>query len=91
MLLNFKMQRRSTGEKLTNPFSGVKFDYLSCLELTSSQLFSSLDLPVLNNLNEEVHLNIHDGLDGSGGHSFFNQVGSIETNNIIMYMFRIES
>ena len=90
MLLNFKMQRRPTVEKLVSPFSGVKFDYLSCLDLTSSQLFSSLDLPILNTL-KEVHLNIHDGLDGSGGHSIFNQIGSTETNNIIMYMFRIEN
>ena len=50
MLLNFKMQRRPTVEKLVSPFSGVKFDYLSCLDLTSSQLFSSLDLPILNTL-----------------------------------------
>ena len=36
-------------------------------------------------------MTIHDGLDGSGGHSIFNQKGSIDTNNIIMYMFRIEN
>ena len=34
-------------------------------------------------------MTIHDGLDGSGGHSIFNQKGSSETNNLIMYMFRV--
>ena len=38
-----------------------------------------------------MHLTLHDGLDGSGGHSIFNQKGSEETNNIIMFMFRVEN
>ena len=36
-------------------------------------------------------MTLHDGLDGSGGHSIFNQQGSAETNNIIMFMFRVEN
>ena len=47
-------------------------------------------MPILQNIRE-VHLNIHDGLDGSGGHTIFNQKGSEDTNNIIMYMFRMEN
>ena len=89
-LLAFRKERRPAVEKLDNPFKGVRFDYLNCLQLTSSQLFSSLQLPLLHNLNE-VHLTLHDGLDGSGGHSIFNQKGSEDTNNIIMFMFRVEN
>lgn len=89
-LLVFKKERRPPVQKLANPFSGVRFDYLKCLELTSSQLLSSLDLPAFRDLTQ-VHMTLHDGLDGSGGHSIFNQVGSDETNNIIMFMFRIEN
>lgn len=86
----FKNERRPAVEKLVNPFSGVRFNYLKCLEMTSSQLLSSLKLPAFNNLTE-VHMTLHDGLDGSGGHSIFNQIGSVETNNIIMFMFRVEN
>ena len=85
----FKMERRPAVEELANPFSGIRYNYLKCLELTSAQLLSSLQLPVLHNITE-LHMTIHDGLDGSGGHSIFNQKGSEETNNIIMFMFRVE-
>ena len=89
-LLKFKKERRPTVQKLATPYSGVKYDYLQCLQLTSAQLFASLQLPAFHNLNE-IQMTLHDGLDGSGGHSIFNQKGSIETNNIIMFMFRIEN
>ena len=39
----------------------------------------------------EIYLTLHDGLDGSGGHSIFNQAGSTQTHNIIMHMFQIEN
>ena len=68
-LLKFKTERRPPVEKLVNPCNGVKFDYLTCLKLTSVQLFTSLDLPVFHNLNE-VHMTLHDGLDGSGDTQF---------------------
>ena len=89
-LLAFKKERRPPVQKLANPFRGVRFDYLECLQLTSSQLLRSLALPAFRDLSE-IHMTLHDGLDGSGGHSIFNQVGSDETNNIIMFMFRIEN
>ena len=50
----------------------------------------SINLSKLKNL-EEIHLKVHDGLDGSGGHSIFNQKNNAHTNNIIMYMFRFEN
>ena len=84
----FRKERRPYVQELEEPFKGVKFDYEQCLKLSTVQLIRSLDLPLFN-LNE-VNLFIHDGLDGSGGHSIFNQKGCTETNNIIMYMFRIE-
>ena len=84
----FRKEWRPVVEKLVNPFEGVKFDYVQCLKLPSCQLFTSLELPAFHNLNE-IRMTLHDGLDGSGGHSIFNQVGSTETNN--MYMFRIEN
>ncbi|QQP40281.1 Uncharacterized protein FKW44_014273, partial [Caligus rogercresseyi] len=89
-LLAFKKERRPPVQKLANPFRGVRFDYLECLQLTSSLLLRSLALPAFRDLSE-IHMTLHDGLDGSGGHSIFNQVGSDETNNIIMFMFRIEN
>ena len=84
----FRKERRSYVKELEDPFKGVKFDYEQCMKLSTVQLIRSLDLPLFN-LNE-VNLFVHDGLDGSGGHSIFNQKGCVETNNIIMYMFRIE-
>ena len=85
----FRKQRRPEVVKLDIPYHGVRFDYLKCLEITTSQLCRSIALPAFKNLRE-IKLVLHDGLDGSGGHSIFNQAGSQETNNIIMYMFRIE-
>ncbi len=41
-LLKFKRERRPTVQKLAAPYSGVKYDYLHCLQLTSAQLFESL-------------------------------------------------
>lgn len=89
-LLAFKKERRPPVQKLANPFSDVRFDYQKCLELTSSHLLSSLELPAFRDLTE-VHMTVHDGLDDSGGHSIFNQVGSSETSNIIMFMFCVEN
>ena len=89
-LLKFKKEWRPTVQKLATPYSGVKYDYLDCLQLTSAQLLLSLQLPTFHNLNELL-MTLHDGLDGSGGHSIFNQKSSIQTNNIIMFMFRIKN
>ena len=86
---NFE-EHRPPIQELQDPYQGIKFNYEEALKLTTSQLLKSINLPVIHNL-EEVHLTVHDGLDGSGGHSIFNQKGSAETNNIIMYMFRIEN
>ena len=87
----FKRENRPTVKPLEEPwFQGVKYDYVECLKYTTSQLLKSIELPIFHQLNE-LHLKLHDGLDGSGGHSVFNQRGSTETNNIIMYMFRIEN
>ena len=47
-------------------------------------------MPVFDSLSE-IYLTLHDGLDGSGGHSIFNQAGSTQTHNIIMHMFQIEN
>ena len=85
----FRKERRPEVKTLEEPFQGVKYDYVESLKIATSQLLKSLELPNLQELNE-VHLTIHDGLDGSGGHSIFNQKGSAETHNIIMYMFRVE-
>ena len=89
-LLKFKREQRPTVQKLATLYSGVKYDYLDCLQLTSAQLFVSLQLLAFHNLNELL-MTLHGGLDGSGGHSIFNQKGSIQTNNIIMFMFHIKN
>ena len=85
----FRKERRPEVKTLKEPFQGVKYDYVESLKIATSQLLKSLELPNLQELNE-VHLTIHDGRGGSGGHSIFNQKGSAETHNIIMYMFRVE-
>ena len=85
----FRKERRPTVKKLEEPwFYGIKFDYVESLKLTTTQLLQSLELPNFHELNE-IHMTLHDGLDGSGGHSIFNQKGSTETNNIIMHMFHV--
>ena len=87
----FKRENRPDVKKLEEPwFYGVKYDYVECLKHTTSQLLKSMELPMFHQLNE-LHMTLHDGLDGSGGHSIFNQKDSTETNNIIMYMFRVEN
>ena len=78
----FRKEHRHSVEKLQEPYEGIKFNYEEALKLTTSQLFKYIESPILNQL-QEVHLTVHDGLDGSGGHSIFNQKGSAETNNII--------
>ena len=84
----FRKEHRPDVKELQPLYVGVKFDYEKASRLTAAQLFKSIDLPVLQNINE-VHLTIHDGLDGSGGHSIFNQKHSTETHNIVMFMFRV--
>ena len=86
----FRKEHRPEVLQLQQPHEGVKFPYEEALKLSTMQLLKSIDPPLLHDLSE-VHLTVHDGLDGSGGHSIFNQKGNIETNNIIMYMFRIEN
>ena len=89
-LLRFRKERRPSIQKLDDPHIGIKFDYVESLKLATSQLVKSLNINAMQNLSE-IHINVHDGLDGSGGHSIFNQRGATETNNIIMYMFCIEN
>ena len=89
-LLKFRKNRRPSVKELEEPYIGVKFDYAESLKLATHQLLKSIKNSAINNLSE-LHISVHDGLDGSGGHSIFNQKGSTETNNIIMYMFRIEN
>ena len=70
-LLAFRNERLPTVEQLPVPYRCVKFDYVQCLKLTSALLFATLQSP-FQNINE-VNMTVHDGLDGSGGHSIFNQ------------------
>ena len=51
-LHEFKKKRIPSVQKMANPFSGVRFDYLECLQLTSSQLLSSLDLSAFQDLTQ---------------------------------------
>ena len=51
--------------------------------------YKSIELAAFYELNE-IYL-LHEDFVESGGHSIFNQKGLTETNNIIMYMFRIEN
>ena len=86
----YRKERRPPVQPLDGGHVGLKFDYVEALKLATSQQLLSLSPSLFSNLNE-LHLSVHDGLDGSGGHSLFNQKGSSETNNIIMHMFRIEN
>ena len=86
----YRKQFRPQVLDLSDGYVGVRFDYAEASKLTATRLFDSINLPLLQHLNE-VHITLHDGLDGSGGHSVFNQRGSSETHNIIMYMFRVEN
>lgn len=67
---------------------GVKFDYIPALSITTERILRNLNSSLLQNLSE-IKLEINDGLDGSSGHSIYNQIGSPNTTNIILYMFRI--
>ena len=84
----FRKERRPEVKKLKEPCQGVKYDYVECWKTTTTQLLKAIELTNPHELNE-IHFTLHDGLDGSGGHSIFNQKGSAETSNIIMYMFRV--
>ena len=85
----FRKEHQPEVEKLQDPFEGLKFDYVQCLQLTS-QLIRSLELSAFYELNK-IHSFLHDYLSGSGSHSIFNQKGSTETNNIIKYIFCIKN
>lgn len=87
---SFKKNHRPTKIQLQEPQKGVRYDYSEALKLTVTQILITIELPPFVHL-QELTLNIHDGCDGSGSHSIFNQKGASETNNIIMYMFRVES
>ena len=75
---------------LEDPYEGVKFDYTEALQKHTTQLLKTIPADRLQHLTE-ITMNLHDGLDGSGGHSIFNQMGASDTNNIIMYMFRTQN
>ena len=89
-LENYRKSLRPEISQLPEPNKGVKYDYKQAIQLTTERIFSTLPASSFRNLTE-VTINIHDGLDGSGGHSIFNQKDNPDTNNIIMYMFRVES
>ena len=63
---------------------GIKTSYKDVLSITIKQI-----LLLLDKLPEPEPLIFHfkDGLDGSGSHSIYNQVGNKHTNNMILYMF----
>ena len=71
------------------PLVGVKIDYDDALRMTTTRILSTLTMtqPLVIN---EINLMIHDGIDGSGSHSIFNQKNNEKTSNILMYMFRAE-
>ena len=50
----FRKEHRPDVKELKPPYVGVKFDYEKALKLTAAWLFKSIDLPVLQNINE-VH------------------------------------
>ena len=75
LLDKFRKEHQSKVERLKDLFEGMKFDYMQCLQLTTSKLIRSFELPAFNELNE-IHLSLHDDLDGCGGHSIFNSFDS---------------
>ena len=65
---------------------GIKTTYKDALGITIKQILLSLDeLPA----PQPLILHFKDGLDGSGYHSIYNQVGNKHTNNMILYMFKV--
>lgn len=89
-LENYRKTLRPQISQLPDSHKGVQYDYPEAIKLTTQRIFATLPETSFKNLTEVV-VNLHDGLDGSGGHSIFNQKGNAATNNIIMYMFRVES
>ena len=75
---------------MQGPSTGVRATYKDALSITAFRLFKSLEPSVFTNITE-VTMHIHDGLDGSGDHSIYNQIGAADTNTIVMYRFRIQS
>ena len=71
-LNEYRKEKRPPLEKLQDPYKEIKVDYKKALEKSAYQLLKTINLSKLENL-EEIHLKVHDGLDGSGGHSIFNQ------------------
>ena len=63
---------------------GIKTSYKDALIITIKQILLTLDeLPA----PQPLVFHFKDGLDGSGNHSIYNQVGNKHTNNMILYMF----
>lgn len=56
----------------TDNNSGVRASYSECLEITTLRLLKTIDTDNFHNVRD-ITLNIHDGIDGSGSHSIFNQ------------------
>ena len=61
---------------------GVRISYEDALKFTLNSLFSKIV-----NLPDKVNVFLKDGVDGSGGHAIYQQLGNQQTHNIIMYMF----
>ena len=61
---------------------GVRISYEDALKFTLNSLFSKMV-----NLPDKVNVFLKDGVDGSGGHAIYQQLGNQQTHNIIMYMF----
>ena len=63
--------------------TGVRFDYIPALQMAIKRI---LDM-IKHSTSEELTVTIKDGVDGSGSHSVYQQLGNVDTRNIIMFMF----
>lgn len=73
-------------KELQKPYTGVRFPLLPALRMTIYRQLTSLDLSSLSLNEPSITFTFKVGFDGSGGHNIFHQIGSTETNNIIMCM-----
>ena len=65
---------------------GVRLKYIDALKVTIVRI---LCLPQVESSNAELTVQIKDGVDGSGGHSIYHQLGNEQTHNMIMFMFAV--
>ena len=71
--------------QLPSEYDGLYFSMTDAIRVTVERILSQQKQALQD--NDELHLQIKFGFDGSGSHAIYNQINNADTNNIIMTMF----